>query len=81
MIPSKRTYIVIVSTNELPKASAQEIGINEILNPKDEGGDWEYIYALEEVIDKVLDLQKMDILEFQANRDDAGTRGILIRLS
>lgn len=80
---SKRTYMVIVATKELPDAATQKVSLCEIMNPKPDGRDWEYMYALNDFIgiDSIMDLSVMEVIKFQANRDDKGTQGILIRLS
>lgn len=41
----------------------------------------EYIYALQEIIDDILDLKKGKSLYFQPNRDDKESKGILLRVN
>jgi hypothetical protein len=75
---SKRRYVVMVvepATNT--SAVVEEFRIDRIITPKE--NDWEYIYALGEIIDDVLDLGVLDVLPFQANRDNPKQKGVIIR--
>lgn len=57
-----------------------EIALRNILQPKGKPGqDYEYIYALGDIIDRVLDLDLLDTLSFQPNRDTPGA-ALLIRI-
>lgn len=42
--------------------------------------DYEYIYAMAEMIDTILDLKKGENLYFQSDRDDKGSKGIITRI-
>lgn len=48
--------------------------INDIEN------EFEYIYALQDEFDTILDMKKNDIISFQFNRDDAMEKGIIKRI-
>ena len=54
-----------------------KITLQEILDPTD---DREVVYALQEIIDDILDLPAGDSMYFQPNRDDDGTKGIIRRM-
>lgn len=41
----------------------------------------EYIYALQEITDDILDLKKGKSMYFQPNRDDKESKGILLRVN
>lgn len=43
--------------------------------------DYEYIYALQEEFDKILDMKEGDSLYFHPNRDDKNSKGIIIRVA
>lgn len=75
---SKRNYVVVVVVlEENSKPACQEINLQEITHPKE--NDWEYIYALHDILDEVLDLNVLDVLPFQANRDNPKQKGVIIR--
>lgn len=79
MPASKRKYTVFIGA---PKDGfiSEEIYLRNILEPKGKDGeDWEYIYALGNVIDEVMDLKPLDYLYFQANRDNKEDRGLIVR--
>jgi hypothetical protein len=76
---SKRSYVVLVVTPGTTRPACQEVSLDEIMNPKDDGNDWEYMYCLSEMIDEVLDMQVLDVLPFKANRYNDQDKGVIIR--
>lgn len=42
--------------------------------------DAEYIYALQDRMDDVLDLRRGESMYFQPNRDNESTKGIIVRI-
>ncbi len=47
----------------------------------DRENDYEYIYALQEITDEILDLKVCQSLFVQLNRDDINDKGVLVRVS
>lgn len=43
-------------------------------------GDYEIYYALDDVLDQVLDLKVEETMYFQPNRDNKMSKGILLRI-
>lgn len=76
---SKRTYEVVMveGGGEFNRIAVLPIG--RILKPREQGKDWEYIYALNDIIDKILDLKDGQSMYFQPNRDNYDTKGIILR--
>jgi len=78
---SKRKYEVTIVENGI--MNVKGIKIDAILtsddnDPDDEG--YEFEYALQEIIDEVLDLEQGDSLYFQPNRDGNDSKGIILRV-
>jgi hypothetical protein len=77
MKKSKRRYIIaIVESEAIPTIS---LSIDQIANPLENGADYEYRYALNELIDEILDLKLYEKMTFKWNRDNPGTIGIILR--
>lgn len=74
-ISSKRKYRVLIS--ESGESSIERVTINRLLNPRE--NDYEYIYALYDVIDEILDLKNGESLYFQPIRDNKDSKGIITR--
>lgn len=49
-------------------------------DPKDLGGQFEYIYAIQDIIELVEALNVNDTLSFQANRDNKNSHGAICRI-
>lgn len=78
MINSKRKYrVIIVDTDSV---SNEVIEINRILKDK-KNGEYEFIYALQDEIDKVLDLKISRAMYFNPCRDNKRVKGIIQRIS
>jgi hypothetical protein len=50
------------------------------LNKNEEGCDWEFVYALHEVAEKVIKLDVNESMYFQPNRDNNKSKGIIVRI-
>jgi hypothetical protein len=50
-------------------------------NDKEQGCDWEFIYALGEISEHVIKLNVGESIYFNANRDIAEHKGIIVRIS
>lgn len=75
---SRRTYVittVILSDDSKPECF--EVSIDAIANPTIH--DAEVIYALNDLLDDVLDLRPEEMLSFRANRDNPKHKGVIIR--
>ena len=80
MPDSKRKYAVFTSITPVA-FEVGEIALRSILEPKGkDGDDFEYIYALGEIVDQIMDLKPLDHLYFQSNRDDKNERGLIVRI-
>lgn len=58
--------------------SQRKINLFRLLNLKK--NEWEYIYALHEILDKVLDLKDGQSMYFQPCRDNDDSKGIILRI-
>lgn len=82
---SKRKFFVVLLIQDGEKRIftnyTEEVSIDPIFQPAENGSDAEYLYSLNEKhLDDVLDMMPQDHLIFQANRDIKGSKGLLIRL-
>lgn len=77
---SSRKFSVFVLHSAPTITERFNIQLSNILEPKGKPGeDYEYIYALGEILDKVLDLQPLDCLRFKADRDNPLINGLIVR--
>lgn len=53
--------------------------LDEIMFPKEENA-FEYMYALQDIIDKVMDIPSGHAISFQPNRDNNKSLGIIARI-
>jgi hypothetical protein len=75
---SRRTYVITtVILNDDSKPECFEVPIETIANPT--SNDAESIYALNDMLDDVLDLRPEEMLSFRANRDNPKHKGVIIR--
>lgn len=72
---SKREFVAIFDDAGL--GTTAHLKLRNILEPKN--NDYEYIYALGEDIDAILDLAYMQSMTFAPNRDEKDSKGIIIR--
>lgn len=75
---SKRKYRVLMVENG--STSTRETFDVYQLTGRDTKSMYEYMYALQEIGDKVLDLKIGESIYFQPNRDNNEAKGILIRV-
>lgn len=75
---TKRNYSIQIS--ESGYLSTQSITIEMLLNINDNMDDYEFIYALQEIADDVLDLKINESLYFKPNRDNELAKGIITRV-
>lgn len=74
---SKRKYR-IVSVSHLGVEA--EIMTIEGLLFSDSFNDSEMVYAAQDVVDAILDLQVEESMIFQSNRDNANYKGVIVRI-
>lgn len=55
-----------------------QLSIDRLLFPKE--NDFEYIYAINDLLDYVLDLKAGESMYFQCNRDNSESKGIILRI-
>jgi hypothetical protein len=75
---SKRKFL-IVFIEGVSSVVSRELSLNEIL--KEDNNAWEYIYAIQDNIDNILDLKLGERLEMQFNRDNKDSFGIIKRIN
>ena len=75
---SKRNYELVIheSVDGFHKV---KISIDEVMFPKEKNA-FEYIYALQEIVDKVLDLPSGHAMYFKPNRDNESAFVIIARI-
>ncbi|PCJ57317.1 MAG: hypothetical protein COA65_09670 [Rhodospirillaceae bacterium] len=73
---SKRKYEITLVERGSTDTAYREIG--EIINSDKEG--FEFEYALQDIIDEVLDLGLGHSMYFQSNRDNTDSKGIIVRI-
>jgi len=75
---SKRVYEIVI--HEPTDGFHQfKLSIDEIMFPNDKN-PFEYIYALQEITDTILDLQRGKSMVFRPNRDNDTELGIIARV-
>lgn len=74
---SKRKYLVAFIEGDEP--FTKQLGLAEILDPTDKN-PYEYILAMREELDTILDLKVTDRIPFKFNRDNEFSQGIIKRL-
>lgn len=75
---SKRAYELVIHES-VDGFYNIKITIDEIMHPKDKNA-FEYIYALQEIMDKVLDLPSGKAIYFKPDRDNNDALGIIARV-
>jgi len=76
----KRQFTVQISENG-KTCTVAGLVVERFTKKTELGADFEYIYSLQEDLDKVLDLKINESLLFQPNRDDENSKAILTRTS
>ena len=77
---SKRQYVATwIDGNEV---QILDLNLDQIMfgNPKDKDNQFEYIYALQDVLDEILDMKLNEVKVVQFNRDDKSTLGVIKRI-
>lgn len=72
---SKRKYKVAISDSV--GITVEHVTLNTLMN---DGAEYEYIFAMREIMDEILDLKVNEALYFRPNRDDKTTKGIVHRV-
>lgn len=76
---SKREYNILMSEGGEPVARNHsiEVLIQHWSTPN--YSNYEYFYAMHDIVDKILDLKAGESMYFQPNRDDKTSKGIITR--
>lgn len=77
-VNSSRTYLCLWS--EAGEIHRKEISVSRIFN-NSKNSEFEYIYAVQDRCDEILDLKLNESMYFQFNRDDEDSKGIIKRIS
>lgn len=77
MINSKREYKLLWDVHG---ETVEEIVSLDRIVYEENDSEYEYIYALQDDFDVILDLKINEIIPFQFNRDDKRERGIVKRI-
>lgn len=75
LVNTKRHYQIALCEGSKIALMGIEAGL--IIQPKEH--DYEYIYALNEMLDEILDLKVGDSLYFKHNRDNKDSKAIILR--
>jgi hypothetical protein len=73
---SKRQYVIAFIEGEA--AVNDTLSLEQIYNTGK--SDWEYLYAIQDKIDYILDLKVGERLEMNFNRDNTDSRGLIKRI-
>jgi len=75
---SERRYkIAFIESEDI---SVETLSLNELITLQEqEGADYEWKYAISQIIDKVLDLKLYENLPFNSNRDNSKSLAIILR--
>jgi hypothetical protein len=76
---SNRQYKVVMTFNS---GDTQELNLDleKLMEGNEEGSDFEYTYAMQDVMDDILDLKKSEMLHFYTCRDHkAEGIGVIVR--
>lgn len=79
-IISKRAYALVGFERGTP-LSRQEIPLEELITENNKEGEYEYIYALREELDSILDLKEGEAKYVKLDRDDSESLGVILRIS
>lgn len=72
---SQRMYEIFIIENG--EAIKLKLSVESIFQESEN----EYMFALQEITDTVLDLKKGESMYFQPNRDNGKSRGIILRIN
>lgn len=74
---STRSYLI--TGYEGSVRLSEKLSLKSLLNIKKD--DYEYIYAIQEDTDKILDLKVNETMYVSLNRDNVNDKGVLLRVS
>lgn len=75
---TERTYkIALIESDNI---SVVTNSLNDIIDGTKKSDAYEYMYAIEENIDALLDLKVYEKMTFQFCRDDQNTLGVILRI-
>ena len=76
---SKRSFRIVATDGGKTNSIGEPFSwsLDELLS---EDNDFEVVYALQDIIDVILDLQLGDAMYFQPNRDDSKSKAIIVRI-
>jgi hypothetical protein len=74
---TKRRYYIAVAESD--GFETQCLSLNYLFTHRD--NDYEYVYAIQEMADELLDLKIGESIYFKPNRDNELAKGIIIRKS
>lgn len=78
---SSSTRIYKIAFIETDDISIEKLSLEELVKlNKTEGADFEWKYAIQEIIDKILDLKQFENLSFKSNRDNPNSLAIILRM-
>jgi hypothetical protein len=76
-LTSNRRYKVAVCDSA--GISIEEVTILRLIITDNEN-NFEFLYAMQDIVDKILDLREGESMIFQPNRDDSNSKGIIYRI-
>tara|TARA_R100000781_G_scaffold84645_1_gene52093 strand:- start:386 stop:676 length:291 start_codon:yes stop_codon:yes gene_type:complete len=74
-INTRRKWLLIFEDGVM-----ETITLTSIYSKSDQESNWEYNYALNAIIDEVLDMKVNETIYFQHNRDDENSKSLLTRI-
>jgi len=81
-IDSKRKYLIMGVTGNGHHESVTDT-VHQLLQGADaeeDGNDFEYRFAAQEISDDILDLKVNESMYYQPNRDDKDSKAIILRI-
>lgn len=76
---SRRKYKIAICDNV--GLTVEKLTVKSLLRESTPNENrYEYIYALQDIADEVLDLKTGESMVFQPNRDDPNSKGIILRI-
>lgn len=76
MLNTKRKYIA--TWIEGADSATEHFDLSDII--EENKIDYEYLYAIRDDLDKILDLKEGQIIHFQFNRDNKDSQGVIKRI-
>tara|TARA_R100000995_G_scaffold84922_1_gene65899 strand:+ start:21375 stop:21626 length:252 start_codon:yes stop_codon:yes gene_type:complete len=72
----RKWKLIIICENDVYQV---KVDLEKIYAKTDQEDDYEYMYAIQEQIDKLLDMKKNERIAFEFNRNDNSEPGYIIR--